>query len=75
MSVNNKDFIVENGIYVNGTATFSSGITINDTPITIDESTHRLKAFVDNAWVSMALLSDIQTGVFSSPPIQYNGGN
>jgi len=75
VSTNDKDFVVKNGMYVNSTATFTNGITINDTPITIDSETNRLKAFIDNTWVSFALLSDIETGLFSAPNVQYGGGN
>ena len=75
MSTNDKDFVVKNGMYVNSTATFTNGITINDTPITIDSETNRIKAFVNNSWVSFALLSDIETGYVSASNIQYDGGN
>ena len=77
MSTNDKDFIVDNGLTVNGTATLSSGMTINNTPISINTETKRLQAYVNNAWVQMALLTDIIPADFSTMNIniEYDGGN
>ena len=77
MSTNDKDFVVNNGLNVNGAATLSSGMTINNTPISINTETNRIQAYVNNAWVQMALLSDIVPADFSNMNlnIDYNGGN
>ena len=77
MSTNDKDFVVKNGLVVNGTATLSSGMTINNTPISIDQTTKRIKAYVNDTWVEMALLTDIVPADFStmSLNIEYDGGN
>jgi hypothetical protein len=75
MSTSNKDFIISNGLHVNGTATLSSGMTINDTPISINTETNRIQAYVNNTWVQMALLTDIIPADISSMSlnIEYNG--
>lgn len=75
MSTNNKDFIVSNGLQVNGTATLSSGMTINNTPISINPETNRIQAYVNNSWVQMALLTDIVPADISSMNlnIEYDG--
>jgi hypothetical protein len=77
MSTNDKDFVVHNGLIVNGTATLSSGMTINNTPISINTETNRLQAYVNNTWVQMALLTDIVPADFSAmnANIEYDGGN
>ena len=77
MSTNDKDFVVTNGLIVNGTATLSSGMTINNTPISINPITNRIQAYVNNTWVEMALLSDIVPADLSvmNLNIEYNGGN
>lgn len=77
MSTNDKDFVVNNGLIVNGTATLSSGMTINNTPISVNSQTNRLQAYVNNTWVQMALLTDIIPADFSTmnANIQYDGGN
>jgi hypothetical protein len=77
MSTNNKDFVVNNGLIVNGTATLSSGMTINNTPIEINTETNRIQAYVNNAWVQMALLTDIIAADLSTINlnIEYDGGN
>lgn len=77
MSTNDKDFVVKNGLVVSGTATLSSGMTINNTPISINTETNRLQAYVNNTWVEMALLTDIVPADFSTMNmnIEYDGGN
>jgi tetrahydromethanopterin S-methyltransferase subunit F len=77
MSTNDKDFVVTNGLIVNGTATLSSGMTINNTPISINPITNRIQAYVNDTWVEMALLSDIVPADLSvmNLNIEYNGGN
>jgi hypothetical protein len=77
MSTNDKDFVVKNGLIVNGTATLSSGMTINNTPISINSETNRIQAYVNNSWVQMALLTDIVPADFSTMNIniEYDGGN
>jgi hypothetical protein len=77
MTINQKDFVLKNGLIVNGTATLSSGMTINNTPISINDQTNRLQAYVNGAWLEMALLSDIIPADIStmSLNIEYEGGN
>lgn len=76
MSTNNKDFVVNNGLTVSGTATLGSEMILNDTPISIDSETKRLKAYVNNTWVQMALVSDIPVTSYPNIDlhINYDGG-
>ena len=77
MSTNDKDFIINDGLLVNGTATLSSGMTINNTLISINDQTNRLQAYVNGSWLEMALMSDIVPADIStmSLNIEYEGGN
>ena len=77
MTTNQKDFVLENGLTVNGTATLSSGMTINNIPLSINTETNRLQAYVNNTWVQMALLTDIIPADLSTMNLNldYNGGN
>lgn len=77
MTVTNKDFFVKNNLIVNGNATLSSGMTINNTPISINSETNRLQAYVNNTWVEMALFTDIVAADLSAMDIiiNYLGGN
>lgn len=72
VSINNKDFIVQDGIVVNGTATFNSDIVLNTVPLSVNAQTNRLQAFVDNAWVEIAFLSDTGLTDLSALNIQFN---
>ena len=77
MSVNNKDFTIDNGLTVNGTATLSSGMTINDVPISINSTSKRLQAYVNDTWVEMAFLTDIESANLANINLNigYDGGN
>lgn len=75
MATNNKNFKVKNGLNVNGTATFNSDFVLNGTQIAFDTQTNRLKVYVNNEWVQVALLSDAETLSFEDIglTIDYDG--
>lgn len=60
MATNNKNFKVKNGLNVNGTATFNSDFILNGTQLAFDTNTNRLKVYVNNEWLEVALLSDTE---------------
>lgn len=77
MTVSDKDFIVKNGIAVDGTASFNSDFILNNIPLSINQETNRLQAYINNKWVQMALSTDIIPANLSGMNlnINYGGGN
>jgi hypothetical protein len=75
MATNNKNFKVKNGLNVNGTATFNSDFVLNGTQLAFDTNTNRLKVYINNEWVQVALLSDAETLSFEDIglSIDYDG--
>lgn len=75
MATNNKNFKVKNGLNVNGTATFNSDFVLNGTQLAFDTDTNRLKVYVNNEWVQVALLSDAETLSFEdiAVAVDYDG--
>ena len=75
MATNNKNFKVKNGLSVNGTAIFNSDFVLNGTQMAFDTTTNRLKIYVNNEWVQVALLSDAETLSFEDIgiSIDYDG--
>lgn len=58
MTVNNKDFVVDN-ISINQPAIFNSNIVLSNVSLSINNQTNRLQAFINNEWVEFAMLSDV----------------
>jgi len=75
MATNQKNFKVKNGLNVNGTATFNSDFVLNGTQVAFDTTTNRLKVYINNEWVQVALLSDAETLSFEDIglSIDYDG--
>lgn len=75
MATNNRNFKVKNGLNVNGTATFNSDFVLNGTQLAFDSDTNRLKMYVNNEWVQVALLSDAETLSFEdiAVSVDYDG--
>lgn len=75
MTTTNKDFKIKNGLDVSGDAVFDSNVTLGNTPLAFDNTTNRLKIYVNNEWQQIALLSDADVLSFEDIglSIDYNG--
>ena len=63
---------MENGLEVNGPASMPS-VVIDNTLISIDSQTNRIKANVSDTWLQFALLSDVPQAVVNNIEVQYDG--
>lgn len=59
MNTAEKDFKVKNGLQVNGDAHFNSNIILDNTPVSYDPISKRLKIFIDDNWEIIPIDSDI----------------
>jgi len=72
LETNYKDFNIVNGLDVDGPASIPTFV-VNNTPISIDSQTKRIKANVNNQWLELALLSDVPQAVVNNIEVQYDG--
>lgn len=75
MTVINKEFYLKGNLDVAGNATFKSNVILNEIPIKFDNASNKMQIFVNEAWLDIAMLSDLNTQVSYSalPDVSYNG--
>lgn len=75
MTTTTKDFKINNGLTVGGTAQFDSNLILGTTPISFNTETNRLQVYVNDAWEQVAMLSDADILSFEDIGItvDYNG--
>ena len=59
MATTDKNFKIKNGLNVAGSATFQSSVILGTTPLRFDTESNKLQIQLDNAWVNVALATDI----------------
>lgn len=59
MATTDKNFRIKNGLNVAGSATFQSSVILGTTPLRFDTASNKLQIQLDNAWVNVALATDI----------------
>lgn len=75
MATTTKDFKVNDGLTVEGTAHINQNLILGETPISFNTATNRLQIYVNDAWEQVAMLSDADILSFEDIGISvdYNG--